>query len=274
MLQPEFSCDPHQADQPVYPDRFPRTGYTPGIIRAAATQALFAVLFVADMFQPVDVLPVQRLLNGDVRHRDRGRCAMPVPQTGREPDHVTGPHVLDGSAVSLNPAEPCRNDQSLPKRVRMPRGAGARLEGDAAPPTRPGSGAWKSGSIRTVPVNYSVGPLRDGCDPPRVICMLSSVLCAAAAAICAAPPVSARAANPWMLASTSLREIFKPPSCLSQMHTLRAACPRDGQLADPFARRMKDGVGDRGGYAHHGDLAHALHPGSHAGRVLPQTAHP
>jgi hypothetical protein len=39
----------------------------------------------------------------------------------------------------------------------------------AAPPTRAGAGAAKSGSMRTVPVNQSTGPLPDAFDPARVI---------------------------------------------------------------------------------------------------------
>src|SRR6266566_9032532 len=31
--------------------------------------------------------------------------------------------------------------------------------------TRAGSGAWNSGSMRTVPVNQSAGPFVEGCDP-------------------------------------------------------------------------------------------------------------
>src|SRR4051794_2111552 len=34
-----------------------------------------------------------------------------------------------------------------------------------APATRAGPGAWNNGSIRTVPVNQSAGPLPDACDP-------------------------------------------------------------------------------------------------------------
>src|SRR5207253_1531393 len=33
------------------------------------------------------------------------------------------------------------------------------------PSTRAGSGAWNSGSMRTVPVKYSSGPLPEGCEP-------------------------------------------------------------------------------------------------------------
>src|SRR5437764_4459428 len=38
-----------------------------------------------------------------------------------------------------------------------------------APATRAGSGAWNRGSIRTVPVNQSAGPLFDGCEPLLLI---------------------------------------------------------------------------------------------------------
>src|SRR5439155_3300825 len=38
-----------------------------------------------------------------------------------------------------------------------------------APATRAGAGAWNRGSMRTVPVNQSAGPLLDGCEPIRLI---------------------------------------------------------------------------------------------------------
>src|SRR5436305_14893701 len=38
-----------------------------------------------------------------------------------------------------------------------------------APATRAGDGAVKSGSMRTVPVNQSAGPLPDGCEPTLLI---------------------------------------------------------------------------------------------------------
>src|SRR6185437_13993774 len=39
----------------------------------------------------------------------------------------------------------------------------------AAPPNCAGPGDWKSGSIRTLPVKYSLGPIWDGCEPLRLI---------------------------------------------------------------------------------------------------------
>src|SRR5437660_872613 len=40
------------------------------------------------------------------------------------------------------------------------------------PSARAGSGAWNSGSIRTVPVKYSAGPLPEGCDPILLMSIL------------------------------------------------------------------------------------------------------
>src|SRR5437667_4537532 len=47
-----------------------------------------------------------------------------------------------------------------------------------APRTRAGSGASNSGSMRTVPVNQSAGPLFEGCDPFLLISMVSNVVAA------------------------------------------------------------------------------------------------
>ena len=42
-----------------------------------------------------------------------------------------------------------------------------------APAARAGAGAWNSGSMRTVPVNQSAGPLPDGCEPLLLMSMYS-----------------------------------------------------------------------------------------------------
>src|SRR5437763_9539951 len=47
-----------------------------------------------------------------------------------------------------------------------------------APRTRAGSGASNNGSIRTLPVNQSAGPLFEGCDPFLLISMVSNVVAA------------------------------------------------------------------------------------------------
>src|SRR5205807_8898936 len=46
-----------------------------------------------------------------------------------------------------------------------------------APATHAGSGAWNRGSIRTVPVNQSAGPLFDGCEPLLFISIMIPSLC-------------------------------------------------------------------------------------------------
>ena len=56
---------------------------------------------------------------------------MPVLLAGREPDHIAGADFLDRSALALRPAAAGGDDQRLAERVRMPCGAGARLERDA-----------------------------------------------------------------------------------------------------------------------------------------------
>src|SRR5688500_3974731 len=54
-----------------------------------------------------------------------------------------------------------------------------------APLTRAGAGASESGSTRTVPVNQSVFPLLDGCEPLFLISILSFFLCVGEASGCA-----------------------------------------------------------------------------------------
>ena len=64
---------------------------------------LFAVLFVADFFQPLHDLAVKRVLNGDVRQRGRRSGAMPVLLAGRKPNHIAGPYFFDRTANPLHP---------------------------------------------------------------------------------------------------------------------------------------------------------------------------
>src|SRR3981081_3831505 len=102
------------------------------VIVASRPESSSPVLFVADLFHPIDILAVRRFLNSDGRHRRRRRCAMPMLQAKRKPDYITGPNFLDRAALTLNPAQARDDDQCLAERMRMPGGAGARLECDAA----------------------------------------------------------------------------------------------------------------------------------------------
>jgi hypothetical protein len=101
------------------------------------------VLFVADLFHPLDILAVHRFLNGDMRHRGRGRRPVPVLLPGRRPDHITGPEFIDRSALALNPATAGCDNQSLAERMRVPGGAGTRLECDAALHQSAPAYAWR-----------------------------------------------------------------------------------------------------------------------------------
>src|SRR6266446_8501445 len=90
-----------------------------------------SVLFVADLFHPVDRAAVQRLLNSDMHHRRGARRAVPVLLTGCKPHDIAGPDFLDGPAPALHPSGTERDNQRLAERMRMPGRARARLESDA-----------------------------------------------------------------------------------------------------------------------------------------------
>src|SRR3954471_11689076 len=87
-----------------------------------------SVLRVCDMFHPVDGLAILLLLNGDVAHGSRRNCAMPVLLIWRKPDHVTRTYLFDRSALSLRPTGASCNDERLPERMSVPRGAGSGFE--------------------------------------------------------------------------------------------------------------------------------------------------
>src|SRR5882724_6077939 len=88
----------------------------------------FPVLFVADLFHPIDVLAVERFCNCDMRHRGRRCRAVPMLLTGRKPHDVSGPDFLDGSAFGLHPAKTSRDNQRLTERMGVPHGSGTGLE--------------------------------------------------------------------------------------------------------------------------------------------------
>src|SRR5208337_766664 len=89
------------------------------------------VLLVRDLLHPSDSRVVLHFGNGDMGHRAVGRRAVPVLLARLEPDDVAGPDLLDRAALPLRAPETGGDKQRLPERVRMPRGARARLEGDS-----------------------------------------------------------------------------------------------------------------------------------------------
>src|SRR3954467_7923090 len=89
-----------------------------------------AVLLVLDVLQPIDHLPVEPLLNRDVRHRRRGSRPVPVLLARREPYHVAGMDLLDRASLPLDPAAAGRDDERLTQGVGMPGRPAPGLEGD------------------------------------------------------------------------------------------------------------------------------------------------
>src|SRR5207247_1496798 len=91
-----------------------------------------AVLLVADLFKPLDVLAVDLLLDRDVRHRRSRRGSVPVLHAGWDADDVALAHLLNRTSPTLNPSGACRHDQHLAKWMGVPGRARSRLEGDRA----------------------------------------------------------------------------------------------------------------------------------------------
>src|SRR5829696_1866154 len=76
--------------------------------------------------------------------------SVPVLLAQLEPGAVARAHDLDRSIRGLNPAVTGGDGQRLPKRMRVPIGSRARLEGDVA---------------ALGPVKCSAGATLDGCEP-------------------------------------------------------------------------------------------------------------
>jgi DNA-binding transcriptional LysR family regulator len=99
------------------------------------------VLFVADLFHPLDILAVHRFLNGDMRHRGRGRRPVPVLLPGRKPVvplgvrkgtrelkvRVEGQLVFNGTFQMLNAALAGFGLAYVPENVAQPHLAKRRL---------------------------------------------------------------------------------------------------------------------------------------------------
>src|ERR1700730_2110486 len=88
-----------------------------------------AILFVADLFHPIENFTVALFLNGDVSHGRGRRSPMPVLLAGREPDHITRPDLLDRTSPPLCQAAASRDDEGLTERMRVPSGTCTWLKG-------------------------------------------------------------------------------------------------------------------------------------------------
>ena len=140
--------------------------------RCALPAHSLSILFVRDVLHPFYRRAVQFLLDRYMTHGRRCRSAVPVLFARRKPDDIAGADFLNRAAVSLNPAKAGAKEKGLSQRMRVPRRARTRFKGDEGTRNTGWIGGLNRGSIRTVPVNHSAGPLPDGCAPLRLISMV------------------------------------------------------------------------------------------------------
>src|SRR6516225_2844970 len=94
-------------------------GFSP-FVKRTALSSLSAVLLVRDLFHPVNDLPVERFLNGDMCHRDSRAGTMPVLLIRFEPNHVARPDFFNRAAQPLHSANAGCDDQRLAERMGVP----------------------------------------------------------------------------------------------------------------------------------------------------------
>ncbi len=78
------------------------------------------VLFVTDLFHPVNRFAVELFLNGDMGHRRSWSGAVPMLLARRNPDDVPRPNFLDRASPGPCPATTNLHNQSLAQRVGVP----------------------------------------------------------------------------------------------------------------------------------------------------------
>src|SRR5579884_4571801 len=66
-----------------------------------------------------------------MRHGRGCRSSVPMFLTGREPDHITRPDLLDWPACALGPSATRRDNESLTERMCVPCSPRTRLKGYA-----------------------------------------------------------------------------------------------------------------------------------------------
>src|SRR6266545_2433039 len=88
------------------------------------------VLLVADLFHPLDRLPVEPFHDGDVCHGRGCGGAVPVLLAGRTPDDVTRSNFLDRASPALYESAAGGHDQRLAERMGVPCRPRAGLEGN------------------------------------------------------------------------------------------------------------------------------------------------
>src|SRR5437763_2052446 len=114
-----------------------------------------------------------------------------------------------------------------------------------APRTRAGSGASNRGSIRTVPVKYSAGPLPEGCEPHGLISMVFLLCRSPCCTVLDQPPLDLSSAR------GSLQFLARgPEQDLVHVHLLRLAHGEDDGPRERVGRNrnliidLVDALGD------------------------------
>src|SRR5437588_11342664 len=79
-----------------------------------------AVLLVGNLFEPIDVVAVQHVGDGDVAHAVGCRRAMPMFDVWRNPDHITRLDSLRFAAPPPHPAGAGGDAQGLSRRLPVP----------------------------------------------------------------------------------------------------------------------------------------------------------
>lgn len=83
------------------------------------------VLFVTDLFHPVDDCAIDFFRNGDMSHGTVWCSSVPVLHTGRDPDNIPLPDLLYRPPPPLYPTSASGHDQDLAERVGVPGCPGA-----------------------------------------------------------------------------------------------------------------------------------------------------
>jgi hypothetical protein len=84
-------------------------------LRSPSTELPYAlaIILIGDLFHPLHVLAVERLLDRDVGHGGRGRSAVPVFVAGGTPDDIAGTNFHDLLARTLCPTAAGGDDERL-----------------------------------------------------------------------------------------------------------------------------------------------------------------
>lgn len=103
-----------------------------GAYRSVSSRAVVAI---AHLLHPIDHLPLECLLDGDVRHGALLAGSVPVLFIRGKPDDVARVYSFNLAAIALHPAATGNNNKCLSKRMRVPRGARPRFESNQRSPS-------------------------------------------------------------------------------------------------------------------------------------------